>query len=185
MKHEFAFDPESGAPLSDEHDYHPDHGVPVRTPVQHHTSQWTASREGALTNGELRSSGDGLIGYFRHKHREVRAPDNRLDQAAALGIRKLKSAEDNKFALDCFLWYALAEKLAKKGHWVAWMLDFAGARCPKCHSRLKFRPAIDKLEGVCASSEHDHGAVDDDIRSTVRRLYERAFDDDLDEFILI
>lgn len=180
MKSACRFDPETGAPLSRDTEYHPDYGpgVKVRTPVEHPDAvDWHIGREGALTNGELRSSDRGLLGYFRRVHRLVRTPNPDLDRAAALAIKRLKAS--NTHELDCFLWYALAERLAAKGYWVAWMVDFAVPRCPHCASQLKFRPGVDHLEAMCASQPTTHGAVDDDIHDRVTAIYESAFDDAL------
>jgi hypothetical protein len=176
-----AFDPGSGAPLSPDKDYPPgaragrDQGA--RTPVEHPHAAWTRGREGALTNGELVSSAEGLLGYFRRSHRQVRPPAAGLDCAAALAIKRLKAADDR--AMDALVWYALAERLARKGHWTAWMLDHAIPRCPRCRSQLKFRPGVDGLEGVCASAPNRHGAVDGAIREHIRVLYDAAFDESI------
>lgn len=136
-----------------------------------------------MTNGELVSSADGLLGYFRRVHRDVRSePDPALDRAAALAIKRVRGAESSQgdpvgeHALDCMVWYAVAERLARKGHWTAWMLDQTIPRCPRCRSALKFRPGVDGLEGVCASSPSRHGSVDEAIREHVRELYGAAFE---------
>jgi hypothetical protein len=181
MIQESSFDPQSGAPLSEQRHYPGayDHGV--RTPVYHPTSEWEAGREGALTNGELRSAQQGLLGYFRRVQRRVREPDPTLDRTAALALKRLKAATD---AIDTFVWYALAERLAAKGHWTAWMLDHVNARCPQCSSRVKFRPAVGRLEAVCASAPSDHGAVDEAVRDRVAEIYEAAFDDALEFRVL-
>lgn len=192
-----AFDPDSGAPLEDAKDFPPgtrrgrDQG---RRPVQEHplavTDDWVDRREGSMTNGELVSSTDGLLGYFRRAHRQVREPAPALDRAAALAIKRVKRATNSQdepigeHALDVVVWYVTAERLARKGHWTAWMLDHAIPRCPHCRSALKFRPAVDGLEGVCASSPNRHGAVDDAIRDRIRELYRHAFDDAVDELVL-
>lgn len=181
-----SFDPETGAPLSEDKHYHP--GTPVksddradpyrqgaRTPVEHPVVDWHSGREGALTNGELCSSLDGLIGYFRRMHRRARPPNPKLDQSAALAFKRLKSAEEH--VADSFVWYCAAERLARKGHWAAWMLDHTQPRCPRCNSTCKFRPGMDALEPVCASSPSRHGSVEDAIRTRITELYEAAFDE--------
>ena len=179
MIQESAFDPQSGAPLTEERHYPGSYRVGVRTPIPHPVSNWHLGREGALTNGELRSAQQGLLGYFRRVHRNVRAPDPQLDQSAALGLKRIKAASD---AIDALVWYVLAERLAEKGHWVAWMLDHVNARCPQCSSRVKFRPAVGGLEAICASSPSDHGTVDEKIHDRVAEIYLAAFDEDLEEF---
>ncbi|MFC5970091.1 hypothetical protein ACFPYI_01985 [Halomarina salina] len=179
MIQEQAFDPQSGAPLTEERHYPGSYRIGVRTPIPHPLSNWTSSREGALTNGELRSAQQGLLGYFRRIHRLVREPDPALDRAAALALKRLKAGPNT---IDALTWYALAEYLARQGYWVAWMLDHVNARCPHCASRVKFRPAVDRLEAVCASAPMDHGAVDEAIRERVAEMYEAAFDDTIEEF---
>lgn len=208
-----AFDPDSGAPLSETRYRYPDAGYPsgdteatfsyadgrfshaARTPVNHPDVEWSASREGALTNGELHSSARGLLGYFRRIHRKVRAPQPEMDRAAACAIKRIRS--ERRTAWDCYVWYALAERLAAKGYWVAWMLDYVEPRCPyqgtsttHCGSDVKFRPATSVerggtyLEAVCASSPHEHGVVDDAICEHVGAIYTETFDDDFDPVFL-
>ena len=181
MIQEAAFDPESGAPLSREKHWTPWHRVGVRTPVEDPQAEWHAGREGALTNGELQSSQQGLLGYFRRVHRDARDPNPELDRTAALALKRLKSVDATDHAaagaLDAIVWLALAERLAAKGHWVAWMLDHFVPRCPHCASALKFRRGVWALEAVCASSPNRHGTVDDAIHDAVATLYRAAFDD--------
>ena len=104
MIQECAFDPQSGAPLTDDQFYHPDVRGPARKPVQTPHTEWSAGREGALTNGELRSAQGGLLGYFRRVHRDVREPDPDLDCAAALAIKQLKAdEEEGRNEIDAFI----------------------------------------------------------------------------------
>ncbi|MFD1515096.1 hypothetical protein [Halomarina rubra] len=179
MIQQHAFDPQSGAPLSRDRHYPGAYRHGVRTPLNHPNAEWDDSREGALTNGELRSAQQGLLGYFRRVQRQVRQPEPSIDRQAALALKRLKAATD---AIDTFVWYALAEYLARQGHWVAWMLDHTHARSPHCASRVKFRPAVGRLEAVCASAPKAHGAVDEAIRDRVGDIYTAAFDEDLQEF---
>lgn len=178
-----AFDPDSGAPLEDNKQYPPgvrDGRDQGRRLVQEHplavSGNWLDEREGSMTNGELVSSASGLLGYFRRAHRDVRDPDPALDRAAAAAIKQVRATDVGRGAIDTFAWYTTAERLARKGHWVAWMLDQCIPRCPHCRSELKFRPGVSRLEGVCATNPHRHGAVDDAVRERVAQLYEAAFD---------
>lgn len=182
-----AFDPDSGAPLAAEKEFPP--GVRAgrdqgRRLVENHplavTSDW-GEREGSMTNGELCSSGDGLLGYFRRVHRKVRTPNPALDRAAAAAIRQVRRTDAGRRAADTFVWYVVAERLAQRGYWSAWMLDHCIPRCPYCRSMLKFRPAVGKLEGVCARNAHRHGAVDEAIRERIHELYAAAFGELLDD----
>lgn len=187
-----AFDPDSGAPLKRDKEFPPgaragrDQG---RRLVTEHplavTDDWLEKREGSMTNGELCSSTNGLLGYFRRVHRQVREdPDPALDRAAATALKRIRGTESGTGAIDTFVWYVLAERLARKGHWAAWMLDQCIPRCPRCRSRLKFRPGVGGLEGVCATSPHRHGAVGDAVRERIRDLYAEAFDEQLESLRL-
>jgi hypothetical protein len=186
MLRQHTFDPQSGAPVKQK-EYPP--GVRAgrdqgrRLVVEHPfavTDDWVDAREGSMTNGELVSSADGLLGYFRQVHRRVREADPDLDRAAAAAIRAVRRTDSGRRAADTFVWYTVAERLARNGHWVAWMLDQCIPRCPHCRSELKFRGAAGNLEGVCASAPNRHGAVDGDIRERIHSLYSAAFDAWLD-----
>lgn len=184
-----AFDPKSGAPLSDDKVYPHTYRFGVRSPVYHPHAVWNETRDQALTNGELRSSREGLLGYFRRVHRACRPPDPSLDSAAALALTRLKTDDEDdhyRGELDVFVWYALAERLARKGHWVSWMIDFAIPRCPHCYSEIRFEQGC-RLIAKCGSSA-DHGMVHDDILDRVTKVYNTAFaavDGSIDEPTLI
>jgi hypothetical protein len=200
------FDPDSGAPLSVEKHYPPGsahYRTGARTPKYHPDSAWSLSREGALTNGEVRSSRRGLQGYFERVVRAVREgtePDPRLDMAASNALRQLKSggengdggdgAQSDRYTLDCFVWYALAERLCRKGWWVSWMLDYAIPRCPLCGSEAKFDDGVWHKRAICGSQsgpsnipdelesqgyEPGHGDIDDALRREIRSTYNSAF----------
>lgn len=186
MINECAFDPESGAPLTEDKEYPMWFDrAGVRT-VQDDGLAYTPSREGALTNGELVSSADGLLGYFRRRARAVRDddPDGALECAAASTIRQLRRASQGdetdhaigQSALDIEVWFATAERLAQRGHWAAWMFDQAIPRCPHCRSRVKVREAVGEAGLVCASAPNRHGRVNEAIAERVRTLYRAAFD---------
>lgn len=169
------FDPETGAPLSETKEYPPyETGgrSGVRSPVRHSDSEWIENRDAALTNGELESSGQGLLGYFRRTHRAARdEPNTSLDRAAALAIKRIKATHDGIY--DSFVWLVLAERLCRADHWVTWMLDHFTPRCPHCGSGLKFKQGVDPI-GHCASSA-DHGDVDEQIRELVVERYNETF----------
>ncbi len=117
-----------------------------------------------------------------------------MDSTAALALKRLKAEAPR--ALDSFVWYALAERLAAKGYWAAWMLDHVIARCPhptqrvdgevvgRCGSRLKFRPGVGKLEGVCAKCPHEHGAVDEALVEYIGDIYRASFDEEMEARLL-
>ena len=94
MINECAFDPNSGAPLSRDKEY-PEwfDRSGVRT-VKDDGLAFDSDREGALTNGELVSSAEGILGYFRRRSRAVRGgdPDPALECAAATAIKQLRRA---------------------------------------------------------------------------------------------
>lgn len=188
MIQEQAFDPESGAPLSEDKEYPPWYATGVRQVEQDPVTstvgpdgaaQWHGGREGALTNGELESSRRGLLGYFRRVLRKSRDPDPKLEMAAASALRKLKAVDSRP--IDTTVWWALAERLAQEGHWSAWMFSHVIPRCPRCHSRLKFRAAVYEMDAICATSPNRHGTVNDEIAEAVLELHEAAFDDVPDE----
>ncbi|ELZ96041.1 hypothetical protein C440_05607 [Haloferax mucosum ATCC BAA-1512] len=176
MKGTCKFDPSSGAALGDKQ-YLPDGTTGHEVVADPWGVHWTAAREGALTHGEHRSSTTALTSYFRRVQREVRdgTEHSPLTRAASLAIRRLKQASTDE--LDTFVWLAVAERLADKGFWSAWMLNHYVPRCPHCHSETKFRPGVGMHEAVCASSPKQHGAVDAAIERRVRSLLEAAFDD--------
>lgn len=186
-----AFDPATGAPLTDDKHYPASYRFGVRSPERHPDSGWITNRDEALTNGELRSSREGLLGYFKRIHRAVREPLPELDSAAALALSRLKATDDEnesvyRGTIDTFIWYALAERLARKGYWVSWMIDFAIPRCPHCYSEIKFKQGA-RLIAKCGS-DSDHGMVHDDIIETVTDVYNAAFarvDGEIEEPILI
>lgn len=189
------FDPETGAPLSEEKNYPSGtdrYRTGVRTPVEHPDSAWKPSREGALTNGELRSSREGLLGYFERVHRIYTSdPNPRIDMAAATALRYLKSGDHSTYTEDSFIWYALAERIHRQlGIYTGWMLHFAVPRCPYCASECCFEEGVWHKEAVCASQrsatvipdelkeqgyEPGHGNVDSAIRERVINLYNAAF----------
>lgn len=184
-----AFDPATGAPLTDEKTYPDNYRFGVRSPEYAPHACWIEHRDAAMTNGELRSSREGLLGYFRRVHRAARAPDPSLDSAAALALSRLKSEEDGQRShIDAFIWYALAERLARKGHWVSWMIDYSLPRCPKCYSEVRFEKGATRLIAYCASSG-EHGMIHDDILEYVTRVYNETFapidGERIDEPILI
>lgn len=174
MIRECAFDPQSGAPLGEERHYPASWTVGARSPEYHETAAWTDSREGALTNGELVSTKQGLLAYFKRTYRAVHGdPDAKVERAAALAFHRLKATQDT--ALDSFVWYATAERLARKGIWSVWMLDHANPRCPLCRSGVRFREAVWSLEAICVAEPHQHGCVDEAIHDRVADLYGQAF----------
>lgn len=186
MKGDLAFDPASGAPLSESSSWHPDHGVRVRTPVEHPLAagDW-ATREGALTNGELRSEASALQTYYKRVYSKAGADPKSVGRAH-IAIKKIKAADDRAF--DASVWLTLAERLATKGFDVQWMREFCSPKCPVCAresryattSDVKF-PANRYQEAVCASAPSEHGCVNEEIHDRVAELYERAFDEPFPE----
>lgn len=197
------FDPETGAPLSEDK-YYPtgtaveEYQTGVRVPVEHPDSAWKPSREGALTNGEVRSSRQGLLGYFERVLRKYCSdPSPKWDIAAANALRYLKTDDQHSFTADCFVWYALAERITRKhDFFTGWMLHFAVPRCPHCLSECKFKGGVYYQEAVCASQpgptiipeeleeqgyRPGHGNVDEAIRKKIIEVYNAAFDETIEE----
>lgn len=187
---EHRFDPATGAPLTENKSYPPAdiHWAGARSPRRAEGAAWIENRSEALTNGELQSSGNGLLGYFRYCHRRVRErPNPDTEQAAAVAIHRLKT--DREHGIDVWLWFALAERLARKGHWSTWMLGFAEPRCPvndgsPCHSRLKWK----KGTAYCAKTT-DHRNVHNLIEEKIIDTYNAAFVshgiDPIDELLIV
>ena len=206
-----AFDPDSGAPLSEERYYYPgqatrskEHAVEhekkktyftqgARVPVYHPEVAWSDDCEGRLTNGKLCSSTMGILGYFRRIHRRaLDEPIPAMDRSAALAVKQLNGSRETGGDWDCYIWYALAERLAKKGYETRWMFDYADPRCPRpsgstrCGSMVKYRSAVSVekggtfLETICASEPNRHGSIDDAIRERVGEIYEGSFDESFD-----
>ena len=182
MKGDLAFDPASGAPLSETSSWHPDHGVRVRTPVEHPLAAgpW-ANREGALTNGEQRSEKAALQTYYKRVYSQAGADPKSVGRAH-IAIGKIKAADDRAF--DASVWLTLAERLAVRGFDVMWMREYCTPKCPRCSresqyastSDVKF-PSNRYQEAVCASAPSEHGCVNEEIRERVAELYEDAFDE--------
>ncbi|WP_226043423.1 hypothetical protein [Natrinema sp. DC36] len=183
MLGQIRFDPATGAPLTDDKEYPPYQSggrSGVRSPVRHSDSAWIANRDSALTNGELESSGQGLLGYFKRIHRKARDdPNTAIDRSAALAIKRIKANYDGIY--DAHAWLILAEYLCREGYWVVWMLDHFQPRCPHCLSVVKWKMGVDPI-AYCASSA-DHGDVDAEIRELVRERYNETFADEPGERI--
>lgn len=85
--------------------------------------------------------------------------------------------------IDTFVWYALAERLHRKGYWVSCMIDHALPRCPHCHGRAKFQRGA-RLIAYCVSSG-EHGMIHDDLLERITEIYNSAFDEPIEEPQLI
>lgn len=176
MIEEHAFCPRSGAPLSRERHYD-EHGNARRAPVEPSVGEPTLH---GLTNGERRSSKRALQIHFRRCHGRHADPDRSLYRAAAAALHRLKSAASGTTEWDFYVWYALAEHLAREEYHVEWMHAHSEPRCPDCHGRLAYdrTPTGDLLARCgtdCTGSRTDALAA---IRETVADLYARAFDPD-------
>jgi hypothetical protein len=141
---------------------------------------WGDRPEGFLTNGELVSSRYAIANYFRRCHlRHHDEGDDQLYRSMALAVRRLKTRTDNPW--DVWIWYALAERLARKDYDVEWMLDHVEARCPRCSGVLKFEPTVRGLQSKCAVNCRDQwnqDYLDPEIEEIVRTTYNTAFPDD-------
>lgn len=169
MKGQHKFAPRSGAALDREPEY--PGTIPLREALD---------GSGELSNGTLVSeSGEAIVRYFRrcHQRHHDEAPD--CYAAAALAVKRLR-AED---PWDVWVWYALAERLHRKGYDVAWMFAHAEPRCPRCSSRLQFDDAAAGYPyakcGASCSPQPDRTI---EIHERVEAVYETAFDEDLDGF---
>lgn len=176
MKGTYAFDPVSGADLSEETHYI-DSGIKLRAPIDESVDDsWTC--DGALTSGELVSSCSALIAYFRRCRDRVRAPES-IDSKAALAIRRCKAGSD---AWDEWVWYATAERLARRGVDAVWMLAFCDPRCPRCSSRVRIEPAVGYPRIDCgANCGADSSDRSIEIYDRILDVYNAGFAGDDDE----
>lgn len=181
MKGVNRFCPRTGTRLSDEQ-HHDQHGASQRHPVDDlDPDHWGDPPLGQLTNGELVSSRVALANYFRRMHQRRHDPDDALYRAMALAVRRLKSETD---AWDVWVWYALAERLDRKGFAVGWMLDHVEARCPRCAGPLRWEETPRGQQPQCAQNcrgEWNRSYLDGVIREHVRSTYNQAFAADADE----
>jgi hypothetical protein len=168
MKGQHAFDPHTGSNLKDERLW-PD-GRPVRQPVD---------GTGHLTNGELKSSRVALQQRFEtayqrsHAGRDV--PDD-LARTVGTALYQLKREDD----WDCWVWFALAEHLARRGYWSTWMGSFVEPRCPRCGSRLQIERALvgyhyARCGSRCGAESNSKRSVE--IVETILKLYGQAFEE--------
>jgi len=174
MKGQHKFSPSTGAELSRDRRY--PGSIPLREALD---------GSGELSNGKLVSdTSTALARYFKRTHqRRHQDDDGELYRAAALAIARLRQHDP----WDCWLWYAAAERLHRKGFDVAWMLDHVEARCPRCSSRLQYEPSVSGYaHAMCASS---CGADSNDrtieIVDRILDLYEAAFGDTINEITLL
>lgn len=164
MKGVHRFSPSSGAELS--RDRHRPGTIPLREALD---------GSGELTNGRLVSdTSESILRYFRRMHqRHHPEEDVELYRRAALAIKRLRSEDP----WDCWLWFALAERLHRQCHQAAWMLDHADARCPRCSSRLKWEPSAAGYPFArCASSCGKDTERTIEVMDAIQELYEAAFD---------
>jgi hypothetical protein len=177
MKGVHKFSPETGVELSEEQHYDR-RGIARRAPDDSDIDDdhWGDRPEGLLTNGELVSSRYALANYFRRCH--LRHHDEEHDQlyrSMALALRRLKTRTDR---WDVWVWYALAERLARKNYDIDWMFNYAEARCPRCSGPLKWEGTANGLQGKCAincRNEWNQDYLEPDIRKKVLTAYNKAF----------
>jgi len=169
MKGVHKFSPSSGAPLSRDRRY--PGTIPLREALD---------GSGELSNGKLVSdTATALARYFKRMHqRRHDADDAELYQAAALAIKRLREHDP----WDCWLWYALAERLHRRDDVdadVAWMLDHVEARCPRCGSRLQYEPSVSGYANAKCASSCGAGHTDRtvEIVERVLDLYADTFDE--------
>lgn len=161
--------PSTGHDLSREKEFPGTIGKPARTDEAGH---------GELTNGELTSSRKALLRRFRDRakaHRESVEPE--LVRKAALGLQKLKRDD----VMDWAAWFALAEWL---GHPESdWMQFEAPIRDPVSGRELHTQPSVSGPQYV----DRTDGRSDKtgDVRDHVREVFERSFDESLEELTVL
>lgn len=174
MKGIHRFCPETGAELSDEKHYDND-GPPLRAPKDVDGRHWGDEPEGLLSNGELVSSRYALANYFRRCHQRHHDEDGALYRAMALALRRLKRETD---AWDVWVWFALAERLNRKGHDVEWMRNHVDVPCPWCSGPLKWEQTARGIQGKCATNcrnQWNQDYVEPVVREKVRAAYNSTF----------
>lgn len=173
MIDEYAFCPRSGAPLSEERHYD-ERGQARRVPEEPNDEPTIEE----LTNGERRSSRRALLAHFRHCHARHADPDPALYRAVSLALYRLKRAADGTDEWDVYVWYALAERLAREGFDAGWMHVHVEPRCPRCHGKLKYgrTPRGDLTARCGARCSNDRANALREVRETVADLYTRAFE---------
>jgi len=165
MKGAHNFSPSNGAELSRDRLY--PGTIPLREALD---------GSGELSNGKLVSdSATALARYFKRMHqRRHDSEDADLYRAAALAIKRLREQDP----WDCWLWYALAERLHRKDHDVEWMLDHVEARCPRCSSQLQYEPSVSgyanaKCASSCGADQHKDRTIE--IVTRILDLYADTF----------
>jgi len=174
MKGAHKFAPSSGAELSRNRRY------PGTLPLRE-----ALDGSGELSNGKLVSnSSTALLRYFKRMHqRRHPSKDPDLYRAAALAIKRLREEDP----WDCWLWYAAAERLHRRGFDAEWMLDHVEARCPRCSSQLQHEPSLTGYAHTKCASSCGADASNDRTVAIVDRildLYEAAFDEAIDSITL-
>lgn len=174
MKGGNKFCPRSGAELGEE-THHDEHGIPFRAPEDDvDEAHYGAGPVGELSCGELVSSRIALANYFRRCHQLARGPDDQLYRAMALALRRLKSGDSDDW--DVWIWFALEERLHRKGFDVDWMDQFAEARCLRCGSVMKWERTPRGVQGKCAvNCSDDNDYREPEIRERIRTIYDSAF----------
>ncbi|KZN26421.1 hypothetical protein A4G99_20385 [Haladaptatus sp. R4] len=175
MKGQYAFCPKSGAPLS-ENVHYDELGRSSRHVVSDDSLQ-RMETEGEMTNGSLRSSKIALFSYFKRCYERHYAANSKLYSRSTIALGRLKRTASGRDAWDMYVWYALAERLARLGFDAEWMNAHIEPRCPQCSGRLKYEQlACDEIIGICGTDcTDDRSDRLEEIRETVADLYSRAF----------
>ncbi len=175
MKGQYAFCPKSGAPLSD--DVHYDELGRSSRHVVSTDSPPTMGTEGEMTNGSLRSSKIALFSYFRRCYERRYVTNRKLYSRSTIALGRLKRTASGREEWDMYVWYALAERLARLGFDAEWMNAYIDPRCPQCGGRLKYEQLVcDEIIGICGTNcTDDRSDRLEEIRETVADLYNRAF----------
>lgn len=175
MKGAHKFCPETGVDLDEERHYD-DRGIPRQAPDDDlPDDHWGNRPMGLLTNGELVSTRLALANYFRRCHQRHHDGDDDLYCAMALALRRLKTRTDS---WDVWVWYALAERLSRKGYDIDWMFYHTTPRCPRCSGPLKWESTARGLQGKCAincRNQRNPDYVNHEIRKRVRSMYNSGF----------
>lgn len=133
--------------------------------------------EAEFINGAARSSIQALVCHFRQCHQRYHAKNRRLYWAVSLAFTRLKWTASGAEQRDMYIWYALAERLAREGYNPEWMYVHVEPRCPRCLGKLIYDQLdTNRLTARCrVNCTDDNANCMVEIRETIAELYSQAF----------
>jgi hypothetical protein len=174
MRGSQAFSPTTGSPLSD--DKHQP-GRVDETPLRE-----ALDGSGELTLGASKSTRVALQQYFDRAYRQShhgRTAPAELVMTAGRALYELK--RHAPYARDDWVWIALCEYLIREGHWSTWMHNHVEPSCPRCSSRLRWKPSLVGLDWLecgssCGAESHSERSLEVDRLRGVREPPDHGID---------